>query len=836
MTSNQKGASNKDMSSHQPRTSKSTGVTPDKKVTDRKTTESRLKPKLITAAILTLFFAFALFLRVYLCYDNVFTTVGIKFTSNDSYFFMRLVDNLVHNFPNYTGADPYLQYPVYSGKVVINFLVWILAVPAWIIGLGSPSEHLIDVVGVYEPAILGALTVIPVYFIGRELFGRWAGVLSAALVAILPGEFLGRSILGFTDNHIAETLFAAVTMMFLILAVKAASQRQLAFSHLKQRDWATIRTPLIYSLLAALFLGIYIFTWLGALLFVFVTFLFFVIQFVIDHLKHKSTDYLCIVGAIFFFVTLIIALMVSSSMLYLASLFIATLAMLVLGVLSRMMANKKMVPVYFPLALLGLAGVGVGFLYLINRSLFGTMLSAFSIFRPAGAQLTTIEMQPLISNIYGNPLAIALGNFPGLFTAAQNAPAGWNLSNVFPFLSSTLFFSILAICVLLYLLFKQGIAEKSLLLVWSVIILVATLGQRRFGYYLAVNVALLAGYLWWKIFELTGQKWLASQQEEIRNVKRIGKTRRRKSGTSLILNYVVLVLASLVILIVVFFGAFFGNIEPAKAVASNTPYAPSDAWVSSLNWLRDNSPEPLGSPDTYYQIQPAVPAGEIYPYPESAYGVLAWWDYGYWITRIARRIPNANPSQDPQAIFNVASFFTSQNETAASEIRQKLGSAYMVIDHETALSKFWAIVTWAGKTPYFDSYLVRQQDQTTLSQAIVYYPEYYRSMAVRMFNFDGKAVTPENTLVISYTENKDTAGKLYKIVTGVQQFATYQDAETFLSSQSSGNWRIIGIDPMKSPVPLEALEHYRLIHNSDGVITLQNGGTLPAVKIFEYVE
>ncbi len=801
------------MSSHQPRISKSAGVkqgarsgasaTPGKQVTGMK-----INPKLITAIIIGLFLAVALFLRAYLPYDQVFTGVGIKYTSNDSYFFMRLVDNLIHNFPWHTHVDPYISYPVATGTTSINFFVWIIAVSAWIIGLGSPSQHTVDVVGVYLPAVMGALTVIPVYFIGKELFNRWAGVLSAGLIAILPGEFLGRSILGFTDNHVAESLFTAVVIMFLVLAIKTAGQRQLTFSHLKNRDWAMIRKPLIYSLLAAISLGIYIFTWLGALLFVFIIFLFFIIQFIVDHLKHKSTDYLCFVGVIFFFVAIIMALSISSSMLYIASLLIALLSMPVLSGISASMARKKIHVVYYPLSLLGLAGVAVGLLYFVNRSLFDTMLSAFSIFRPTGAQLTTIEMQPLISRIYGNPFAIAWGNF--------------NIS---------FFLSFISLIILLYLLIKKGDAEKVLLLVWSLVILVATLGQRRFGYYLAVNVALLTGYLCWKALELA-IKGLAT--ESAGAARRLASRRaRQKRAFPLTVNHVVVALAVLVI----FFGVFFWNIQPAIAVASSAPYAPSDAWVSSLTWLKDNSPEPLGSPDAYYQIQPALAPGEDYPFPSSAYGVLAWWDYGYWITRIAHRIPNVNPSQDRLSQIKVASFFTSQDEPASAGLRQELGSAYVVIDHETTLSKFWAIITWGGKdtAQFFESYLVQQEDQS-LKQVILYYPAYFRSMAVRMFNFDGKAVTPDNILAISFSENKNNAGQSYKIITSAKQFANYQEAEDFVASQPAGSYRIVSSTPLKSAVPLEALEHYKLIHSSDSnTISLGDGTTIPSVKIFEYV-
>lgn len=809
-----------------------------KKVPDAEVSKRRIKPGLVSAVLLIAIVAIALFFRVYLPYGNVFTEEGIRYTSNDSYFFMRLVDNLVHNFPHYTQIDPYHIYPTLSGKITINFFVWLIAIPAWIAGLGSPSQHTIDVIGVFMPAILGALTVIPVYFIGKELFNRWAGILAAALIAMLPGEFLGRSILGFTDTNIVEAPLTTVAILFLILAIKTAKNRQLSLSHLKQRDWATIRKPLIYSLLAALFLGLYMFAWLGALLFVFITFLYFVIQFIIDHLKHKSTDYLCIVGVVFFLVALLFALTISSSMLYIASLVIATLAMPVLTVISRWMENKRLMPVFYPLTLLGLGVVGGAFIFLINRSLFTLMLEAFSIFRPTGAQLTTVEMQPFFSSLYGNPLLIAWGNFPGLLRPVTSAPAGWNLANIAPMISSTLFFSVVAIFIVAVVAIKSSNSEKILLIVWSLVILAATIGQRRFGYYLAVNVAVLTGYLWWKILQLTGLRWIASLKAESARGASIRKgTKRRFPITA---NHVVTGLAFLVSFIIIFFGVYFGNIETAVAVAKSAPYAPSHRWVTSLNWLKENSPEPFGDPDAYYRVEEALRPGEYYQFPESAYGVLAWWDYGYWITRISHRIPNANPSQDPEALNNVASFFISQDEASANEIREKLGSAYVVVDHETSLSKLWAVITWAGRQPeeYFDreSYLVPQQDGSLRGPVTLFYPEYYRTMAVRLFNFDGQAVTPESVMVISYDEKEDKNGRVYKIITSAEPFASYEEAEAFMASKTTGNYRIVGTSPMKSIAPLEALERYELVHSSNSTVTVQDGTTVPQVKIFQFKE
>ncbi|GAH80553.1 unnamed protein product, partial [marine sediment metagenome] len=242
-------------------------------------------------------------------------------------------------------------------------------------------------------------------------------------------------------------------------------------------------------------------------------------------------------------------------------------------------------------------------------------------------------------------------------------------------------------------------------------------------YYFAVNVALLTGYLSWRILELAGFKELTTKAVKTLEKVKGGKARPKNGGFHITISQVNMALAVLIVFLVVFAPiVLFPNPKtaPAIATASQARFAPTDAWCSSLSWLKENTPDPFGNPDFYYHLETSRkyrslsalmssfpnPTGdpdfyyqleESYKYPESAYGVLAWWDYGYWITRIAHRIPNANPSQDTRAVTSVASFFTAQDERSANEITQELGSAYIVIDYETAISKFWAIVLWAGK-------------------------------------------------------------------------------------------------------------------------------------------
>ncbi|MFC1932888.1 oligosaccharyl transferase, archaeosortase A system-associated [Chloroflexota bacterium] len=890
--------------------------------------ESKISPKILSGILVALFFSVALCIRVCLPYDRIFSADWIKFSSNDAYFHMRLIDNLVHNFPHLTTFDPYAVFPGGAGVGGTHLFDWLLAGIAWVIGLGSPTQHTIDIVAVYFPAVLGSLIVIPVYFIGKELFGRWAGVLSAGLLAIMSGEFLGRSILGFTDHHVAETLLATVVILFLILAIKAASQRQLTFSHLKHRDWATSGKALIYSLLTGFFLGTYLLTWGGGLLFVFIISVFFVVQFIIDHLRHKSSDYLCLVGVITFSIAVIMFLPSFHGKLHLTSMVVALLIPLVLNGISWLMASKKLKPAYYPLTVVGLGLAGLGLFYLINPSLISSMLGLFTVFTPAGVKLTTIEMQPLLFPGGVFSLAVAWGNF-----------------------STSFFISLVSLGMLIYFVVKQRSAEKTLMVVWSLIMLAAILGQRRFGYYFAVNVTLLTGYLSWRILELVGFKELAEhpaetlhkrgyyleapqkrdyyetlgisikatkkeikkafqklafqyrpdtshgdkKQDEERfkeineayevlsnSSKRVAYDRSRRTKLEseskkgrpsrrsfhITIKQVNMALAVLLIFFVVFSPNFLFP-TPGKSLvagASKARYAPSDAWCSSLLWLRENTPDPFGDPDFYYHLETSHkysslstlkknipnPSGDpdfyyqlegSYKYPESAYGVMAWWDYGNWITRIAHRIPNANPGQEPGAVTRVASFFTSQDENSANEIAQELHSSYVMIDYETAYidpqtasSKFWAIALWAGReqSEFADVYL--EPEQGYFVAKLYFHPEYYRSLAIRLYNFDGKAVIPENTVVISYQEQTDQQGNIYKVITSTEQFDSYEEAEAYLLSQESANCKIVSDNPLVSPVPLEELKPYKLIHNSESSLMLSDGRTMPAVKIFEYID
>ena len=135
---------------------------------------------------------------------------------------------------------------------------------------------------------------------------------------------------------------------------------------------------------------------------------------------------------------------------------------------------------------------------------------------------------------------------------------------------------------------------------------------------------------------------------------------------------------------------------------------------------------------------------------------------------------------------------------------------------------------------FYDIYHYQPQE-SGLKGVTLFSPEYYRSLVVRLYNFDGREVIPQSSTVISYQERISREGKPYKEITSAQSFSSYEEAEAYISSQESNNYEIVGTNPFISPVPLEALEHYKLIYSSDSSIMQPDVGAISKVKIFEYI-
>ena len=770
---------------------------------------ARFSSKAIYGMALFILFAIALALRISLPYENVFTEDWVRFGGVDPWYHMRLVENLVQHFPHQIAFDPFVTFPSGQGVVFAPFFDLLLGFFIWVIGLGNPTQYTIETVGAYFPAILGALVTIPVYFIGRELFNRTVGLLSAALIAILPGQFYYRSMLGYTDHHIAEVLFSTTAVLLLILAIKRAREKEISFSHIRSRDWGNLRKPLIYTLLAGLAAGTYLIAWSGGLLFVFIIFAYIVLQYIIDHLRGESTDYLCIIGVPMFLIALIIVISFLN-LLHLGnyviwSLLIAILASLTLSGISRLMAYRNIKRAYYPIALVGLGVAGLCLIYFIFPPLYDFAVARLNlIFIPENVQIIG-ESQSFFS-------------ISGVFA-------------LFEYFTINIILALVAFGLIIYTEIKGRSFENTLtfLIIWTLIMLLAMLGQNRFAYYFAVNVALLSGYLCYRIMDWTwgySVEVLPQCKNGIRKVEK-NKEPRRSIRSYISAGYALVAIVAIILLLSV----FLPNISAMRTLSENT-YGPDEYWHSALLWMKEKTPDPFEDPDFYYELYEA-PAGDVYDYPESAYGVMAWYHRGYWITSIAHRIPNTNPGTD---ISSAAQFFTAQDESSANEVLDNLGSKYVIIDLGLASREYEAVVITAGKSALqFHEIYYQRTHEGKLNPKKYYYPDYYQAMFARLYNFNAEAAVPHNsTTVISYKEIS-FFGQQVKEITGTQTFATYENAQEYLESKTAPNYRIVSESPFISPIPLEALEHYKVVHRSDPEAVEGEEELISYIKIFEYV-
>jgi len=579
--------------------------------------------------------------------------------------------------------------------------------------------------------------------------------------------------------------------------------------------WKGIGKPVMYGLSGGVFLWLYMLTWAGALLFTLILFIFIVAQAVLDHLHGRPPDYLGILGACLFGAGLLLYLPWMGNMLTVASLAIGLLLSILLPVISRLASERKMGPWIYPLSILGMGIVAVAALAIVSPAILQGMLSGLTNIFVWHIGTTVMEEQPLLIHQGNFTFAVATGNY-----------------------SLAFFFSLICLVALFYQVIKKGQAEKTLLLIWSVIILLSALSMRRFAYYYAVNVALLTGYLCWIPLSLLLQKKVIAAAVAVnkritaKSKRRAAQQQSRPKGNRNA-GLIAILLAAIVLL--VYYpntGPLPDGQKPAIDLATRPLFAPSNAWCETADWLRANTPEPFGDPEAYYGLYKPVSEKGGFEYPSSAYGILSWWDYGYWIARIGHRVPATNPGTGP---LKTAPYFTAQDGLSAAGVISTWGVRYVIVDNEIAAydGKFHALATLSdlNYSDFYDVFLQKQDNKYV--PTILFYPEYYRTMTARLYNFDGKAVTPDAATVIACKAITAQDGRSYKEIIETKTFSSYHEARGFILANKNKDYILVGQDPYKSPVPLDELQGYKLVYASNQKVS---SGSRPQanIKVFEY--
>lgn len=747
--------------------------------------------RLGTAAWLAMFAGIALALRIGISYDVVFGHDFVRFLENDSWYHMRLVDATVRHFPHRLWFDPYLVHPGGDGVNPGPFFDWVIAGVALLIGLGSPSDHLVDVVGAYTPAVMGALFCVPVYVLGRELFSRRAGLWSAFIIGVLPGETLTRSLLGFTDHHCAETLLSATALMWIVLALD---------------DSRPFRLRLWLSALGGATLGCYLLTWSGGSLFVLVIVASATASLILQRLRGAPVENLPLVLAPAVVVATAMVVPWVGTRFYFGY-HVATL----IGGLLMLIACRawgSATARYRHDRIVYLAGIAVAVglvlaLAFVARGGWSGFAHEIGRLSPWRRDVLVREALPLLQSEDRYPLPLWNQFGTGLFLAILGGV--WYVARL-----------------------RVASARGMLLMVWTAGMIAATFAQVRFAYYLGVNVALFAGFACdTALLHLeSNRRQLPNALDPATATTEASRRSRRIAPWAAGLATVLLVTMPLA-----------ARIETERGRERSVP----DDWFDALQWLNANTPEPFNTADAYYRTEFTTPSGG--DHVTSAYGILAWWDYGYWIIRVAHRVPNANPKQTQ--VKEVASFLLAERPAEASAVLDTLGSRYVVVDaflqvrifgRQRNLDGFFAnIVRWARRRPTDYCQEIEVPGDGTASSVRLYcFPQYYRTMAVRLYAFGGRAVTPQSVTAISWADQQQSGGRRVRRLVGERAFRDFDEATRFIATRPSERWRIASPDPLTSCVPLEALPGYHPVFRSSGNQPTRTGGFGPSiVQIYE---
>jgi len=766
---------------------------------------------------------------------NRFVVDGkILLSGNDAWYHLRQISYTVSNWPSTMPFDPWTEFP--TGTFVGQFgtiMDQLIATAALIVGLGSPSEELIRLVTLFSPVVFGSAIIVPTYYLGKRMGGRLGGIIAAIVLALSSGVLLQRSLVGIADHQVAEALFQAVAVLGIVIAVRVAQEEKPVYELFAERNWGALRRPLGWGAVGGVGLALYLWLWPPAILLIGVLGVYVTIQLPIVYLRGESPEHVGIVTATIFAVAGVLSLlsiqavnfnMVQLSLAQPGLSFAGAAWSLGLAWLAREWDRRELSAWQYPATVFGGLGVGVVLFVLVLPDLFWYFFDqilrfvGFAFNPHSDSAGTVAEVTPLPGGI--DSLLRYYGAVPLI------AGAGVGISVIHQYFSDEL--------------------KPELLFVgvWFVFMLAATLTQSRFAVYFPVPAATLSALVVTWLFQRLRSVSESSDLETYQVLTILGVV------TGLVLP---MVLASPTVL---------------DTSGQNSPGGVA-GWESSLDWMNENTPAVgnyggAGNADEL-DFYGTYERTDDFEYPDGAYGVISWWDYGHWITQEAERIPVANPFQGNAE--EAAAFLMATNESQAGDALD------IVSENESDATTQYAMVDWKMATANggFQSYrwgkfgapsafldnvsastyyrVIRAQAQAGDSRPSVLQQWYtvqkqafYESMAVRLYRYHGSAASTtdvpgintrgripvvdweQTQLLNRRTGETELANVPARNQNGTAQalrwFNSREEAEAYVAED--GTAQIGGLGKIPSE-PVSALKHYRLVQVSE-----QNQGSVVA--------
>jgi len=512
-------------------------------------------------------------------------------------------------------------------------------------------------VGVWVPALFGALQVFFMYFLAKELFNsKKIGLLSAAFLASVPG-ILYRVSAGFIEK---EPIAGLLMVLGLYFFVKSFKEKEI----IKEFSWKRFLVHPISSIIHRMNTGD-------------------------DNIKTiKTVAYALISGLLFALmagawggvriplviigVFVIVSLMLNRFprlLLYShASMFVSFLLISRAFAVSPAITGVEVVVNFVALGLLAIryAAEKSG---LVRKEYLPYVVPALffaGIFAVLVASYVYVELGEWVGfNIAKITNPLTMGVIPS--TVAESQTAGDFLRSsvtsfgtgyavnafkmpAFMIYLSAIYFAAMGIVLMVYeFLFRRRDLEHILVVIMFLSMIVLATGAQRLAFVFAFPVSIAAGY-----FIIRGGGYA---------LKWSGKLLKENGY-----KYVKITGGILIGLVV------FTNFASGWVMANGIGSSLGNEWYQSLVWLRENTPED------------AV--------------VLEWWDFGWWFHYIGKKVTlvdggyhSRRPTQD------IATFFTSPFSDERLNFLKKYGVDYVMVSPDL-IPKFGAmskIANWGKK-------------------------------------------------------------------------------------------------------------------------------------------
>ena len=138
----------------------------------------------------------------------------------DVFFMYRMGQYMLTHNMQLPTIDVYRHHPFGSNPLEDEYSVPMVFPPYLYLLVGQGMSFL--QFAIIYPAIAGALAVVAMFFLGRELYGEKAGLLAAFFLAVLPAN-ITRTSAGFYDKEASFGLFLILAVLFFVASFRRNS-------------------------------------------------------------------------------------------------------------------------------------------------------------------------------------------------------------------------------------------------------------------------------------------------------------------------------------------------------------------------------------------------------------------------------------------------------------------------------------------------------------------------------------------------------------------------------------------------------------------------------------